>query len=166
MSVEAEERADDVARAQPDAAADAADGPSFGAVFAAGAGLLGAVRRVATALAALLAAEARVLRASVAVVFLGGVALVAFSVSLWACAIALLGWALVIATGSFGIALAILVALHLVLVTGLWFAIKRAIHNASFPATRTELRTLGGELRGHVERFQRAVPPSDREAPP
>lgn len=141
-------------------------GPAAGAVFTTGADLIQALRRVATALAALIASELRVLRASVAVVFLGSVALVAFSVSLWACAVALIGWAFVKATGSVGIALGLLVVMHLVLVTVLWLAIKRAIHHASFPATRAELRALGNELRGHVERFQHASAPLDREKTP
>ena len=125
-----------------------------------------ALRRIATALAALLASEARVLRASVAMVFLGSVALVAFSVSLWACAVALIGWAFVKATGSVGIALGLLVVMHLILVVVIWLAIKRAIHHASFPATRTELRALGNELRGHVERFQHASSAQHREETP
>jgi hypothetical protein len=141
-------------------------GPAFGAVFTAGADLVQALRRVATALAALLASEVRVLRASVAVVFLGSVALVAFSVSLWACAVALIGWAFMKATGSIGIALGLLVVMHMILVTVLWLAIRRAIHQASFPATRTELRAVGDELRGHVRRFQHASAPQDREKTP
>lgn len=138
----------------------------LGAIFGAGADMLEALRRVVTALVALLASEVRVLRASAAVVFLGSVALVAFSVSLWACAVALIGWAFVKATGSVGIALGLLVVLHLILVTGLWLAIRRAIHHASFPATRTELRALGNELRGHVQRFQRASAAPEREKTP
>lgn len=165
MSAATEDRAEDAA-ADPGGGARDATAPPFGAVLTAGAGLFGALRRVATALAALLAAEARVLRASVAVVFLASVALVAFSVSLWACVVALIGWALAVATGSIGLALVILVVLHLILVAALWFAIKRAIRQASFPATRTELRALGGELREHVERFQHAAGPAEREASP
>ncbi len=165
MSVEAEDRAADAA-ANPDEAARGASAPPFGTVFAAGVGLFDALRRMATALAALFAAEARVLQASIATVFLGSVALVAFAVSLWACVVALIGWSLAVATHSVGIALAILVVLHLVLVIAIWFAIKRAIHYASFPATRTELHALGDELRGHVERFRHASPPADREPPP
>jgi hypothetical protein len=137
--------------------------PPLGAVLGAGADMVQALRRVATAVAALFASEVRVLRASAAVVFLGSVALVAFSVSLWACAVALIGWAFVKATGSVGIALGLLVVLHLVLVVALWMAIRRAVHHASFPATRTELRALGNELRGHVERFQHASATQDRE---
>lgn len=164
MSAATENRAED-------AAADSSEGaratePPFGPVLAAGAGLFGALRRVATALSALLAAEARVLRASVAVVFLASVALVAFSVSLWACVVALIGWALAVATGSIGLALVILVVLHLILVVGLWFTIKHAIRQASFPATRTQLRALGGELRDHVEHFQHASGPAEREVSP
>lgn len=137
--------------------------PAFANVLGAGAELLQALRRVAVALLALLVSEARVLRASVALVFLGSVALVAFSVSLWGCAVALIGWGLAVATGSVGIALALLVLLHLMLVVAIWFAIKRAIRRASFPGTRTELRALGGELRTHVERFQRASTVQDTD---
>ncbi|MBS0382365.1 MAG: hypothetical protein JSR56_08020, partial [Proteobacteria bacterium] len=76
-------------------------------------------------------------------------------------------WALTLATHSIGIALAVLVVLHLVLVVAIWFAIQRALRQASFPATRHELRALGGELRGHVERFQHATPAaSDPEQAP
>ena len=154
--------------AEDDAArtAGAESGHAYGSVFAAGADLVQALRRVATALTALLVSEVRVLRASVAVVFLGSVALVAFSVSLWACAVALIGWAFMKATGSIGIALGLLVVLHVILVIVSWLAIKRAIQHASFPGTRTELRALRQELRGHVERFQHASAPQDRETPP
>lgn len=161
---EAESAAPADARA-PDAARPDAR-PAFGNVLAAGAALLQALRRVATTLVALVAAEARVLQASVAMVFLGSVALVAFSVSLWACTVALVGWGLALATGSIGIALALLVLLHLALVVAIWFVIKRAIRHASFPGTRTELRALGGELRAHVERFQRASTPHDADGSP
>ncbi|HVX05976.1 MAG TPA: hypothetical protein VHA71_12765 [Rhodanobacteraceae bacterium] len=162
MGVDTEERAEDASARN----SGAETAPAFGAVFTAGADLVQALRRVATALAALLASEVRVLRASAAVVFLGSVALVAFSVSLWACAVALIGWAFVKATGSVGIALGLLVVLHLILVTTLWLAIKRAIRHASFPATRIELRALRDELRGHVERFQHASASSEREKTP
>lgn len=141
-------------------------GPALGAAFSAGADLLRALRNVVAALATLFASELRVLRASVAVVFLGSVALVAFSVSLWACVVALIGWTLMKATGSPGIALGLLVVLHLILVALIWTAIRRAIRHAGFPATRNEMRALGKELRGHVERFQRASAPRDGERTP
>lgn len=163
MNIEAEERTGSADTETERAATEA----RFGAVLEAGAGLFAALRRVAISLAALLVAEAQVLRASIALVFLASVALVAFAVSLWACVVALIGWALTLATHSIGIALVVLVVLHLVLVVAIWFAIQRALRQASFPATRHELRALGGELRGHVERFQHATPAaSDPEQAP
>lgn len=132
----------------------------------AGAGLFASLRRVAASLAALLVAEAQVLRTSIALVFLASVALVAFAVSLWACVVALIGWALTLATHSIGIALAVLVVLHLILVVAIWRMIKRVLRQASFPAARHELRVLRSELRGHVQRFQHAAPPPEQEQAP
>ncbi|WHZ20284.1 MAG: hypothetical protein OJF55_002433 [Rhodanobacteraceae bacterium] len=167
MSTESGERPEAEAAAD---AAQTADAARFGAAFAAGAGMLAALRRIATAVAALLVAEARVLRASIALVVLGIVALTAFSVSLWACVVALIGWGLAVATGSAGIALGILVVLHMVLVVAIWSGIKLAIRRASFPEVRAELRALGGELRRDVSRFQHAQPPqaapAESEHPP
>lgn len=134
-------------------------------VFVAGVALVDALRRVALAAAALVAAEAAVLRASAILLFLGSVALVALTVSLWACVVALVGWGLMIATHSIGAALAILVVLHLALVTALWYALKYAWRQATFPTARTELRALGRDLRAHVEHFQHAVPRDDGAAP-
>lgn len=155
-------------RAAPRGDADASGGaaaPSFARVFRAGAGLVRALQASLAAVAALAVAEARLLRASVGLVLIAGIALVAFSVSLWACVVALIGWALVVAAGSVGIALGILVLLHVALVVGLWFAIKRAVHGASFPGTRGELQVLGRELREHVVRFQSPpAAPRDPEA--
>lgn len=142
------------------------DEARFGAVFAAGAELVGALHRALATLAALCVAEARLLRASVSVVIVGGIALVALAVSLWACVVALLGWALVVATHSVGIALAILVAVHAALVVGVWIALARVVRSASFPATRAELRALGGELREQAVRAGRAASAPDREASP
>ncbi|HEX7324391.1 MAG TPA: hypothetical protein VF292_03420 [Rhodanobacteraceae bacterium] len=154
MSVEPEPTA-----APPDAAASKpSTDAALGAALAAGFELLDAFRRVAAALFGLVSAEARVLRASVALVFIGCVALVAFSVSLWACVVALIGWALTLATHSLGIALAILVVLHIALVVALWFGIKHAVQQASFAGSRAELHALAQELRGHAAHFQRAAP--------
>lgn len=161
MSIEAEERTGPAPADPERTAADA----RFGAVLDAGAGLFASLRRVATSLAALLLADARVLRASIALVFLASVALVAFAVSLWICVVALIGWALTLATHSVGSALAVLVVLHLILVVAIWRAIQRALRQASFPATRQELRALRGELRGHVGRFQHAAPPAPGQEP-
>lgn len=162
MSVEAGEQ---TGPAEVGAAPPGADA-QFGAVIAAGASLFAALRRLAVALAALLAAEARVLKASVGLVFLASVALVAFAVSLWACVVALIGWGLAVATGSVGIALAILVVLHLILVIALWFAIKRAIHHASFPQVRNEFAAVRQSLRHDLARFQQAsAPPRSDQGP-
>ncbi len=131
---------------------------AFVRVVTAGMALADALRRVALATVALVAAEAAVLRAGAVLLFLGSVALVAFTVSLWICVVALLGWALVLGTGSIGMALGILIALHLGLMIALWYALKYAWRQAMFPAARAELRVLGRELRGHVARFQHAGP--------
>jgi uncharacterized membrane protein YqjE len=125
------------------------DCPPIGAVageaslFAAGERLFGAARRLVAAVARLAAAEARLAKSRLAVAFLAGVALIAFAVSLWASAVALIGWAFRVATGSTGIALGLLVVLHLILIAGSWLAIKRGVRNASFPDTRAELAALG-----------------------
>lgn len=163
MSVDTGEQAEAAATdAEPAVAA-----ARLGAVLDAGVGLFTSLRRVAVSLLVLCAAEARVLRASIALVFLASVALVAFAVSLWACVVALLGWALTLATHSIGIALAVLVALHLVLVAAIWLVIRRAVRRAGFPLLRGELRALRGELRGHVQRFQHAAaaPPAREPTP-
>lgn len=159
--------ADPPASPPPDDGAGAApvDAHALVRVLAALLELGAALRRVAGTTLALCAAEARVLRASAVLLFVGSVALVAVAVSLWACVVALIGWALVIATGSIGAALGILVALHLVLVAALWLGLRYAWRQATFPAARAELRVLGDELRGHVRRFQHALPP-DRDAGP
>lgn len=162
MSVATEPR---TGPAQAGADKPAAD-ENVGAVLDAGMGLFASLRRVVTAFVALLAAEAQVLRASVALVFLCSVALVAFSVSLWVCIVALIGWALAMATHSVGIALAILVVLHLILVVAIWLAIKRAIHHASFPQARAEFSALRQTLQRDVARFQHAsaAQPSQQES--
>jgi hypothetical protein len=135
----------------------------WGEVLAAGVDVVAALKRTAVALAMLLVAEARVARASVALVFIGGVALIACAVSLWACVVVFIGWGLWLATHSFGAALGILVLLHLLLMVALWLLLKHVLRQAALPALRDELRMVGGELRKHVERLQRATPPSERE---
>lgn len=160
------ETADEQAAAAPGAAAGAAPGVTaqLGATLAAGVDLFAALRRVALALAGLLAAEAQVLRASVGLVMGGAIALVAFAVSLWACIVALCGWALYAATGSVGIALCILIALHAVLLGGGGWWLRRVLRRASFPGTRAELRALGGQVRDDVARFQAGAQPRQEPA--
>ena len=135
----------------------------WGEVLAAGVGLVAALKRTAIALAALLVAEARVARASIALAFLGGVALIACAVSLWVCGVVLAGWGLWLATHSFGAVLGILVLLHLLLVVALWLLLKRVLRQAALPGLRNELRAVGGELRQHVGRLHRATPRSGQE---
>lgn len=167
MSVETGEPSGPAETGTEHASADAA---RWREALAAGTSLAASLRRVAAAVTALLATEARVLGASFGVVFMGGVALVAFAVSLWACVVALIGWGVAFATGSVGIALGVLVVLHLILVSAIWFWMKRAIWRASFPATRAELHALGRELRHDVARFQyakaRSPEPPEPEAKP
>lgn len=129
---------------EPGAPPAAAARPSLPA---AGAGLFASAAHLAVAVAALLAAEVRLVKQHIGLAFLGGVALVAFAVALWGCLVALIGWAFRVATGSTGIALGLLVVLHLVLVAACWFAIKRGLHQASFPKTRAELAALRQGLR-------------------
>jgi uncharacterized membrane protein YqjE len=116
-------------------------------LLATGERLLAAGRGFAVALAALFVAEARLLKQRIGLVFLAGVALVAFAVSLWACAVALIGWTFRIATGSTGAALGLLVLLHVILVAASWWSIQRGIHAAGFPETRSELAALRRGLR-------------------
>ncbi|TAN07804.1 MAG: hypothetical protein EPN38_04635 [Rhodanobacteraceae bacterium] len=134
--------------------------PPWGEALAAGVGLAAAARRTVAALVALFVAEARVARASIALIVLGGIALIACAVSLWACGVVLAGWALWLATHSLGAALGILVALHLLLVAALWWWLKRVVKRARWPALRTELHALGGQLQQHIRRFERAPPPA------
>lgn len=162
MSVETGER---TASAESDATRAAGEVPA-GAVLAAGVRMLASFKRAVAALLALLTAEAQVSVASVGVIFLASVALVAFAVALWVCVVALIGWALAVATHSVGIALAILVGIHLLLVMGIWLVIRRAILQATFPRTRAELSALRLGMRRDIARFRHASPPPPDEGSP
>ncbi len=162
MSVETEERP-----APAESGAVREDAAAAVGVLGAGAGLFASLQRTVAALVALLAAEAQVFGASIGLIFLSSVALVAFAVGLWVCVVALIGWALTVATESVGIALAILVVMHLLLVTGIWIAIRRAILQATFPRTRAEISTMQHALRGDFAKFQHAsVPAPERDPAP
>lgn len=139
-------------------------GAQFEALFAAGSGVIGALRRFFAEFSVLLGAEARVLRAGVPMFFIASIALVAFSVSLWACLVALIGWALLHLTHSAGLALLLLVIGHALLVTGIWFAIKRGVHQATFPQARAEWRALRHQVTNDLKDF--AGPRADKPAPP
>jgi hypothetical protein len=163
MNVETEERPESAESDAQRAAAQA----SAGAVLGAGATLFTSLQRTAAALLALLTAEAQVFGASIGLIFLSSVALVAFAVALWVCIVALIGWALAVVTHSIGIALAILVGMHLLLVIGIWMAIRRAILQATFPRTRAEFAALQHGLRRDFARFRRASSsPSEKEPTP
>lgn len=116
-------------------------------LLAAGERLSAAARDLAAAMVALFAAEARLFKGRLGLVFLSSVALLALAVSLWGCVVALIGWAFQVATGSTGAALGLLVVLHVILVAVSWWWIKRGIHDASFPKTRGELAALRRGLR-------------------
>lgn len=161
MNVETEERPESAESNGQRSAAEA----SAGAVLGAGAALFASLQRTAAALLGLLTAEAQVFGASIGLIFLSSVALVAFAVALWVCIVALIGWALAVATHSTGIALGILVAMHLLLVVGIWMAIRRAILQATFPRTRAEFSALQHGLRRDFARFQRASSPQSEQDP-
>src|SRR6185437_12687148 len=150
MSTTAEESTRErKARAAADeAAAEAAEDVRLGespplreqlhALYAAGAGLVSALQRFFVTLKDLLRAEGRVLWSGIPLLFIGFVALIALAVSLWGCTVALIGWALMVATHSLGLALGLLVVGHVAMVLGVWFALQRGVHQASFPQARAE----------------------------
>lgn len=160
MSSGDDEHAGASAKPRGDAAAGAPDENSdsqLKAALAAGSALVAASRHLLRALRTLAVAEARVLRAGIPLFFMGAVALVALSVSLWVCLVALCGWLLMLATGSLGIALALLVVGHVILVAGVWFALKYSLRQATFPQARAELGLLRHSLRRDINRFTDAT---------
>ncbi|MGH8191597.1 MAG: hypothetical protein ACREP2_09140 [Rhodanobacteraceae bacterium] len=137
----------------------------FTAALKASLALLTALRHLLGALRKLVATEGRVLLAGIPLFFIAATALIAFSVSLWVCVVALIGWAFMIATHSVGVALGLLVILHLLLVGGVWLMIKYAIRQATFPQARAELRRLGRTLLHDINRVTGAVDPQQRTPP-
>ncbi|HET7610636.1 MAG TPA: hypothetical protein VFK29_02495 [Rhodanobacteraceae bacterium] len=150
----------------PPAGAPAGEGgePSP-STLAALAGLFAALRQLFIALRKLATAEAKVVRAGIPLFFIAATALVAFAVSLWVCLVALIGWALMYATHSLGLALGLLVVIHAILIVGVWSMIKYALRQATFPQARAELRMLGrtvlhdlGRIAGTREAVRGAPP--------
>ena len=131
------------------------EGPSLRvqlrALYAAASGLVAAFQGVLASLLGLVRAEGRVLRAGVPLLVIGVVALISLAVSLWFCTVALIGWALMAATHSLGIALGLLVLGHIGLILAVWFALRRGVHQATFPAVRAELGALRGQFAAHVD---------------
>ena len=115
--------------------------------------LASAFRQLFLALRNLAIAEARVMQAGIPLFFMAAVALVAFSVSLWVCLVALIGWALMRGTHSPGLALGLLVVIHAILVFGVWSVIKYSIRQATFPRARAELRMIGRTALHDLGRF-------------
>ena len=177
MSTTAEESTRErKARAAADeAAAEAAEDVRLGespplteqlhALYAAGAGLTLALRRFFVTLRDLLRAEGRVLWTGIPLLFIGFVALIALAVSLWGCTVALIGWALMVATNSLGLALGLLVAGHIVLILGMWFMLKRGVYQVSFPSARAELRAMRTQFTEDIDRFTHGLSAQLRSSP-
>lgn len=136
----------------PDGAPAAAGEPSA-STLAAMKALAAAFGQLFVALRKLAAAEARVVQAGIPLFFIAATALVAFAVSLWVCLVALIGWALMHGTHSLGLALGLLVVIHVILVVGVWSMIKYSIRQATFPQARAELRMLGRTALHDLGRF-------------
>lgn len=165
MSPTDEEHAGGQGTPRQEAAAGASDEKKSDAqvrmMLAAGRALVAASRHLLGAFRALAAAEAQLLWAAIPLFFIGAVAMVAFAVSLWVCLVALVGWALMLATHSAGIALGLLIVGHAILIVGVWFVIKYSVRQATFPRGRAELRRLGREMLRDISRFTDATPATD-----
>ncbi|HEX6612641.1 MAG TPA: hypothetical protein VF022_02100 [Rhodanobacteraceae bacterium] len=135
------------------------------ALYVAGSGLVLALQRFFVTLKDLVRAEGRVLWTGIPLLFIGFVALIALAVSLWGCAVALVGWALMVATNSLGLALGLLVCGHAVLVAAVWFALKRGVHQVSFPHARAELRAMRAEFMEDMDRFTHGLTAQMRAGP-
>lgn len=145
------------------AGVDARADVPVGALLTAGLRLATATRKSASALLALMHAEAHLLRTSTTLVLLGGIALIAFAVSLWACLVALAGWTLTLALHSLGGALAVLVGVHLLLVVATALFIRRVLRQATFPHSREELSALRRSLGHELAQFRQATTPATTE---
>src|SRR5579885_143088 len=137
----------------------------FETLYAAAAALAIALKRFSGALGRLLLAESEVVRHGVPLLVIGLIALIAMSVSLWACTVALIFWALRLATHSAGIALGIIVAAHLLQIVSLSISIKPGVRQASFPQARAEMRALGRQLVQDFDEFAHHAP-SRKDAQP
>lgn len=135
----------------------------FETLYAAACALGLALKRFAGALGRLTLAEAQVLRHGLPLFFIGTIALIALSVSLWACTVALIFWMLRLATHSAGIALGIIVAGHVLLIVVLSVALKRGVRQASFPQARAELQALSRQMARDFDAFARRAEAQARE---
>lgn len=135
------------------------------ALYAAGTGLALALQRFFVTLGELLRAEGRVLWTGIPLLFIGFVALIALAVSLWGCTVALIGWALMVATNSLGLALGLLVVGHIALILGMWFMLKRGVYQASFPHARAELRAMRVQFAEDLDHFTHGLSAQLRSNP-
>lgn len=108
-------------------------------------------RGFAIALLGLAGSEWKLAKASLPIAFALTVVLVGLSLSLWASLIALAAWGLYVLTSSVGWALAALAGLHVLLLLVVRWLLKRASHNMTMPATRSELHGLVDRAKSKVE---------------
>lgn len=110
--------------------------------------LLVAARGFVLALAGLARSELTVARASVPWIIAFSIILVGLALSLWLSLVALAAWALYIATGSIGWALAALALLHVLGLFVTAWALKRSSRALTMPATRAQVQGLLARARG------------------
>jgi hypothetical protein len=122
---------------------------------------IAAALKLFSAFVKLVVAEGRVLVAALPFALISVIALIAVSVSLWVCMVALVGWLLMQATQSLGIALGLLVVIHIALVAGVWASIKYALRQATFPHARGEVLGLIGSLCQELDRAKRGAAERD-----
>lgn len=159
MSVD-HDRVAEPGKERPRATVEASGGDAdvqYRSAIEAGSALVAALRHLIGAFRKLAAAEGRLMLESIPLAFIAAVALIAFSVSLWVCVVALIGWALMVGTHSLGLALGLLVVMHAVLVFCIWGMIKYSLHQATFPRARAELRLVGRTLRYDLDRLTGAA---------
>lgn len=148
-------RESESAQADADAAGPAATDDSLSADAVAVWDALNAfaqsARGFVIALLGLARSEWKLAKASLPFVFAFTVVLVGLSLSLWASLIALAAWGLYVLTSSVGWALAALAGLHVVLLFIVRWLLKRASHNMTMPATRSELHGLADRAKSKIE---------------
>lgn len=104
--------------------------------------LLDAVREFFAALAALIASELRLARATLPLFLAGCVLLLVLALSAWVALVTLLGYAFYALTGSVGAALLLLTASHALLLALCIDLLRRSLRLLTLPGTRAELGAL------------------------
>ncbi|MCE5234397.1 MAG: hypothetical protein ABFC67_12595 [Mizugakiibacter sp.] len=116
--------------------------------------LLDAARGFAGALAALVASELRLARATLPLFIAGCVLLLVLALSAWVSLVALLGYAFYALTASLGAALLLLTASHALLLALCIGLLRRGLRLLTLPGTRAE---LGALLRAPPRRADRGA---------